>query len=744
MFIGYLFFIFYFTGEKFLNKVINTGNINFTKSEKIATSFFAGIGIWHITLLVLGVGGLFRSDLFLALTGSLLLFSYHEFSNFFIKLRGIDGSLHVSKYQSRWRIVTKKISICIMVTTAILLLIVKGLFPAGGHDYYVHYSQFYKEVILSGSIWPNNVWYHFFYSKGAGAFYLAILLTDFLGPQLVTLCMMIGAMLAMFALLERLVVASSIRYLTVAILFGIYIYTPGPSENMNHGGWGDFEKLHEIQTAIIIFLIYALVKISNCQDNNIDSRVKISAILATTAAVIITPAMTVFYLITYLIIFLKCLIQKRQKEAIAVAQIGISGTLAALGILFFNFYATGLPSDQGLLFFWKIINFDKLDSWGVLPEIIRLHAWHTGASVSAGPLIKKETPQFIANVFRLDLTYFWVMLPVVGFTASISRLYHGKINFMPLNNSVITISIFALSGTMIAIFFGQSQHISFYRFSSFLVPIPILLSIALHKMLWNNLDLSPTQARIRKKRENSILYICVALSLYPVLSLLNSEKSRDIINKSISFAIGKISIESAYINQYSWPGRLSWGGIYPGIRGAVTELPKNARLRSFNIHSYCMLPDCKIETHMSNILGADYLTVLYGSASEAKQALQIGGLNYFFISTELAIQDPLSKSALFNPNSIDKYLGIVWTDGVSALLTWREQNKTTEISPQWLSAYREKVVESKIDLTSIYSTDKSVGLVLMELNKRGSNQDLSQLFWYGGVDNLLPSTKSSP
>src|SRR5581483_4281714 len=90
--------------------------------------------------------------------------------------------------QSRLEFTGKSLSVVLLraaiaIAVAIFLL-VKGLYPGGGHDYYNHYFQFYKRVIDTGSILPNDVWYHFYYSKGAGLYFLGMLLTDPLAPQL--------------------------------------------------------------------------------------------------------------------------------------------------------------------------------------------------------------------------------------------------------------------------------------------------------------------------------------------------------------------------------------------------------------------------------------------------------------------------------------------------------------------------------------------------------------------------------
>jgi hypothetical protein len=50
-----------------------------------------------------------------------------------------------------------------------LLLVSRGLYPgAANGDTWEHYLHYYREVLRSGSLGPNELWYHFYFSKGAG------------------------------------------------------------------------------------------------------------------------------------------------------------------------------------------------------------------------------------------------------------------------------------------------------------------------------------------------------------------------------------------------------------------------------------------------------------------------------------------------------------------------------------------------------------------------------------------------
>ena len=135
---------------------------------------------------------------------------------------------------------------CIAVAAA-LLLVIKGLYPGGGHDYYTHYFYYYQSVIKHGGIWPNEVWYHYYYSKGLGLYFLGMLLTDPLAPQLVTSCFMAVAAAAFYlaaVILRRQQIGrrQASFYSSVFIVFTPY--------------WGEFEKQHEFNTALIVGVIW--------------------------------------------------------------------------------------------------------------------------------------------------------------------------------------------------------------------------------------------------------------------------------------------------------------------------------------------------------------------------------------------------------------------------------------------------------------------------------------------------------
>src|SRR5262249_40672654 len=140
-----------------------------------------------------------------------------------------------------------KVLLVVMLACVVALFIaVKGLYPAGGHDYYTHYFYYYMSVLRHESLLPNEVWYHFYYSKGAGLYFLAMLLSDPLAPQLVTTAFIAAGALTVGVMLERAAPGTLFPWLGASLYIAFLIYTPGPPESLRHGGWGDLEKLHEL------------------------------------------------------------------------------------------------------------------------------------------------------------------------------------------------------------------------------------------------------------------------------------------------------------------------------------------------------------------------------------------------------------------------------------------------------------------------------------------------------------------
>jgi hypothetical protein len=145
---------------------------------------------------------------------------------------------------------------------------------------------------------------------------------------------------------------------------------------------------------------------------------------------------------------------------------------------------------------------------------------------------------------------------------------------------------------------------------------------------------------------------------------------------------------------------LPWGGIYPGLVAPWRMLPPNTRIWSFHVWSYCMLPDCNVQAFFSFIFSPHWRTVYFDTPERAAAILHNEGLDYFFFSKEMRIDDPLSSTPFFSPDNIGKHLAIRWTDGTSYLLTWPGPD-TRPIDENFLSDYREMTLHAQYPIWAI-------------------------------------------
>lgn len=680
LFIIYLFWMVHAVGTVVLRLIAGREPIG-GYLERLALGFFAGTGIWHVAMLVLGFLGLYKVEVAAAVTLPLVALSYVNVRNSWVDgFHIIAGAMRDARALSPlgWlRVVLATPLACLLLVAVGSLLLVKGLYPAGGHDYYTHYFQYYKTVIDRGDLWPNEVWYHFYYSKGAGLYFLGMLITDALAPQLVTFCFVIAAAMALYLLLRRISGSALWSLVGVILYVGCYIYTPGPDLNRSHGGWGDFEKLHELSAALIIAVIWATA--GACEHSGRKGLAwAAAAASATAAATIVSLSIAGFLGAIFVLIILASGIRRQWRNAALGFGLACVAGATLVALLAVNQVMTGLANDQGILFFWQFANLDRLDQWGALSLVIYLHWAITGLVANSVPL-SRETVYFLSEALRLELVYPLVGLGLLAVVLSVVL----RRSRLPARNQIMALAAAVAVFCVLAILAGRSQPISFYRYSSFALPVVIAAGVALWQV--------PLEPKNLFRRAVWTMIVPLAVLAACMVTIFRSYPGGPFEAVHINawrFARGLYSIDTAYTTQGGWPGRLPWGGIHPGARGAYGVVGPHKRIWSFHIHHYCMLPDCTIGLDSSFIATRHLDRVLYGTPDQGRDTLREAGIDYFLFSRDLAIFGYMVVgSPLFHPDTIGKYLGIRWTDGQTALLTWLGPD-TTPLDEAWLADYR--------------------------------------------------------
>ena len=170
-----------------------------------------------------------------------------------------------------------------IAVVAAWLLLRRGLFPGGSGDYYTHYFYYYLEVLKNHGLAPNDVWYHYYYSKGSGLAFLGMLLTDPEAPALTTFPCVIFAAVAIATLAARMA-PGSLWPAAGALIYLLYYLL-----NFNGIGEGEFQKDHEEVAALVVLTAWAL-----CMERCAPPRpFRVMAASSAIAAAIVTQAVGV-------------------------------------------------------------------------------------------------------------------------------------------------------------------------------------------------------------------------------------------------------------------------------------------------------------------------------------------------------------------------------------------------------------------------------------------------------------------
>ena len=257
VFAAYFFWLVYVVGRQALSFVAKDPLAGLRLHERLALGFFVGVAVLTAVMLVLGYLSLYWRAVAWAIAVPIIAVSYRHFAFTMHEAKAV-----LAQHLRHMSGIDRTFSIVMAVAAAfagVALLLVKGLYPQGGHDYYQHYSQFYAAVIDSHGIWPNLFWYEYYYSKGMGVTFLGMLLTDALAPSLVAYCFVAATALALYALVRDFCSHTLWPWLAVVLYLALNVHTLGTGAYFGNGGWGHFQKPHELNSPLMIAVLWMSV-----------------------------------------------------------------------------------------------------------------------------------------------------------------------------------------------------------------------------------------------------------------------------------------------------------------------------------------------------------------------------------------------------------------------------------------------------------------------------------------------------
>ncbi len=652
------------------------GGIQLSGMERAVLAFGTGIGLWHAVLLLLGIVGLYYRSVIVVLCALVLLATSPQFGRF------IDGAASRTALALRadWRQFIPEITCAALISAvALWLLLVRGLYPGGNGDYFSHYFYYYLSVIKNHGLIPNDVWYHYYYSKGYGLFFLGMLITDPEAPSLATFCCVIFAALSLAALTQR-IAPHTLWPGVVAALYLLFNLTASPA----YGG-NEFQKDHEQVSALI-----AIIACSLCMTREPGGMVwRLAATSSAVAVAIIAQPIGVMVALYLFLVAAWALLRRHWRQMREYGLIGaaVAGTVAAMFSL--SYLSTGLADDQAINLMLRFADITRLDRWGVLPQLI-LVAWIRANYLTAAPSWGWASLTMLRQFTRFDLAALFLAAAAFGLGAIAMRSARvryrsGPAPRMPQAATEFTIASAKRLGVLVVVLAaislpaGHDQSVSFLRASTFF--FPLLLMLAASICGW-----ALAEARARWERRAWGLVLPPILFFATVVLWWHSNwlsRLPDISQNALRFLAGRYSLADGYSHQELG---YSFGGINPHALAAHNQVPPATPIWATNFASYCVAPGCWIESLVSFKMSAQLDKIITGTPGEAKQLLQEAGLNYFLISEDAQLEDLLPYSNLFAPETIGRYLGLRWTDGTAFLLTWIGP-ETAPLPPNFFDIY---------------------------------------------------------
>ena len=677
VFVGILSWLIYAPGAAVVALVTVPGErAALSPAERAVLGFGIGVGIWHVAMLILGVLGLYYRSVLAGLCLVVLIASSRHFAH--VAVAGCRALATRFTALRQRRASPQEVGAILIAVVAAWLLLRRGLFPGGSGDYYTHYFYYYLEVLKNHGLAPNDVWYHYYYSKGSGLVFLGMLLTDPEAPALTTFPCVLFAAVAIATLAARMT-QGSLWPAAGALIYLLY-YLLGFSDI----GGSEFQKDHEEIAALVVLTAWAL-----CMERCAPPRpFRVMAAASAIAAAIVTQAVGVLLGVFVGLLCVWSILRRRWREMWAYGAIAatIAGVVLAMFVL--SYVQTGLASDQALDLMLRFADVGRLDRWGVIPQVIAV-AWIRDNYLALAPPFGSGVFKQLFQFMRLRGLWPFLTGPIIA-----AIVIYVVDRFAPWKRPRLSdpsaasfagataarLAALLLFFIVIALLVGRAQSISFERLSTFFVPLLVLFAIACGAWLLNG-----------KLQSRGDPWTWTVLPVVLLIAVLGAWQGKDHWSRrlpaetanALRFFSGRFSLADAYMHA---TGGYAFGAINPEALKAARQVPYGTPIWSTNVDFYCMVPGCLIEDVISFKMSGRLDEILGGDPELAKQRLQEAGLNYFLFMKDYRILDLLPYSRLFAPETIGRYLGVKWSDDSTFLLTWIGPD-TTPIGPDFLEAY---------------------------------------------------------
>ena len=665
IFLCYFSWIIYYTGSifiRFSEQMKFCGK--FGSLDRFLISFFVGSAFLRILMFILGWLNLYYRFTALIITVPILVISFPDFLVFLASMKyKIKLQIELYNYRSPVKNFLTILFYLIIFFIILTLLNNKALLPVTNGDALTHYLPYYQQVIQNHGIWPNDLWYHFYLSKGSGLIFLAMLLTDFQATSLVSFCYLLISALTLFSLIQKSCTDRLWPLMAVIVYLSAFIYTPE---------WGSFEKQHIIMLGLISSIFWMIVFYNYVEPTAKKKCILILSLLIG-SAIIFQPTFFPIMVIFLSIMTFLFLIQGKSEQVKHFCFLILVGSLLLIFILFINYFVTGVFDVTPVKFFWQFADQTKFSKW-YSPYLVEYLIEGSGKGMADFSMAHFNLKWF-ASLFRIDKVRFLFVHPIFSFllvlSAAFGLAFTSRVKhyvsylFVPAMVMICSAGLVSLS---------VNQPVSIFRSFAVIIFFVIIALITLWRMFFDNI--LTRLITVRKDMVSSL--IAGAIVFLTIFDVYNFET----LNTAYAGIKLNTGIES-YKDFYS-EKRIYYDNLEK-IREFVGE---NARVLTY--YWFPFVPYRNFETEVSFAFKGDWHQMVFEEPQKAMEAFKRNGLNYFVIDLNKNLYGTYPYSILFEPPNILKFFKIVWSNKDIFLLTWREDGEQG-VSFRFLNEWKNKI-----------------------------------------------------
>ncbi|HWR97231.1 MAG TPA: hypothetical protein VN317_02335, partial [Candidatus Methanoperedens sp.] len=552
---------------------------------------------------------------------------------------------------------------------AVVLLLTRALYPGeASNDAYEIYWPYQRLVLQSHGLWPNDIWYMFFSGKTMGLNFLAMLLTDHTGCQLVTLCLLLAGIAAVVSLSRR---AGLER--PWALLAGVAALACFPFSNPE---WGAFQS-HHVQAGAWLAAACWLAVLTFERGADRRGWFVVWTMIITGEALFF-PLFLVFVLPMIGVLCLGHALARRWREARGFLLVLAGAGGAAAALLLLNYLVGGMFLENPLRPMWQLADQGRFARWWtpLFPIFYLEGSAPTTGGVSLSGFFAHNAAYWL-QLFRVQsLGILW---PHWGAPLALAAVAVAAAALRPAAVTVRWLRVVpVLVPLVVCLVISDSGHpASVYRnygFVCFLLP-------ALLCFLWQAALQWFTPARARAALGAVLVVAAAGVSLN--LAAQRGARFRPPNAPSrwadfVGFAKGDLSLRDALARGDGlWPVAESARALV-GMEEQVLCLNRPARDGSF------LFPgDGLLSQPSRTSFGGKWDQVVFGEADRAAAVLKQQRINYVLVDFSLPLWGLVPFGPLFDPDHLAERFDLVGWGGNACVLTWRGQGR--QPLPPWVA-----------------------------------------------------------